>query len=509
MQTRKGRLFAAGRRKASTHPGSIRPRLEVLEDRTAPATLTVTTAADTGVAGDGSLRGEIAAASPGDTIAFASGLNAVNVTNPAGALQINKDLTIQGPSGGLEVINGNGTSGIFAVNKGVTATLNNLQIQNGTATLGGGIFNSGTLTLNNDRVTANTAAAANTEVLGGGIDNAGGTLTINSSTVDGNKATLTAGTGVAAGGGLYNSGKATITNSTFFHNSATSASGSFGGGIDSVASAGVTTTLINSTVAGNSVGGSDTSVGGGIRVGTNGTLNLLNTIVADNKAPADADGPDVSSGGAITAQGDLFGTPSGTGFQIANDLGSEVVGNPLLGPLANNGGPTPTLAVGANSPAFLAGVASSTIGAVPAADQRGFPRLAGSPGVGAFQPALPVTVAITGVTSKFSLLSQTETVNVQVTFLNGRPVTGGQVTITDDGQTQTVGLNNSGQASATFTFQLLKGQEKPSPHTISASFSGMGTILADGQGSAQTAKHTLDFLFQLLFLSQVLGAGGG
>ena len=50
------------------------PRLDVLEDRLVPSTLTVTNLSDTGAAGDGSLRGQIAAASPGDTIQFAPGL---------------------------------------------------------------------------------------------------------------------------------------------------------------------------------------------------------------------------------------------------------------------------------------------------------------------------------------------------------------------------------------------------------------------------------------------------
>jgi hypothetical protein len=47
------------------------PRLEVLEGRALPSTLSVTTLRDSGVAGDGSLRGEIAAAQSGDTITFA------------------------------------------------------------------------------------------------------------------------------------------------------------------------------------------------------------------------------------------------------------------------------------------------------------------------------------------------------------------------------------------------------------------------------------------------------
>ena len=58
----------------STHPHRAVPGLETLEDRTVPSTLMVTNNLDTGVPGDGSLRGEIAAAQSGDTIKFAHSL---------------------------------------------------------------------------------------------------------------------------------------------------------------------------------------------------------------------------------------------------------------------------------------------------------------------------------------------------------------------------------------------------------------------------------------------------
>ena len=48
-------------------PAPFRPHLEALENRWVPSTLTVTKALDTGALGDGSLRGEIAAAQSGDT----------------------------------------------------------------------------------------------------------------------------------------------------------------------------------------------------------------------------------------------------------------------------------------------------------------------------------------------------------------------------------------------------------------------------------------------------------
>jgi hypothetical protein len=72
------------------------PQLETLEDRTVPSTLTVTNNLDTSVAGDGSLRGEIAAAQSGDTIVFAPSLAGQTVTLTSGELAINKSLDIEG-----------------------------------------------------------------------------------------------------------------------------------------------------------------------------------------------------------------------------------------------------------------------------------------------------------------------------------------------------------------------------------------------------------------------------
>jgi len=65
----------------------FRPRLEALEDRWMPSTLTVTNILDSG---PGSLRAEIAAANSGDTINFASSLDGQTVTLTSGELLINK-----------------------------------------------------------------------------------------------------------------------------------------------------------------------------------------------------------------------------------------------------------------------------------------------------------------------------------------------------------------------------------------------------------------------------------
>ena len=71
------------------------PRLEALEDRTVPSTLTVPSAADDGSAG--TLRAIIADAQSGDIIRFAPSLAGQTITLTSGELAINKSLTINGP----------------------------------------------------------------------------------------------------------------------------------------------------------------------------------------------------------------------------------------------------------------------------------------------------------------------------------------------------------------------------------------------------------------------------
>ena len=88
-------------------PAPVRPRLEALEDRWVPSTLTVTNALDTGAAGDGSLRGEIAAAQSGDVINFASSLAGQTITLANGELPITRSLDIEGPGAKQLTVSGN------------------------------------------------------------------------------------------------------------------------------------------------------------------------------------------------------------------------------------------------------------------------------------------------------------------------------------------------------------------------------------------------------------------
>ncbi|HBW67173.1 MAG TPA: hypothetical protein DEF43_08435, partial [Chloroflexus aurantiacus] len=119
-------------------------------------------------------------------------------------------LTIDG--GGNIAISGGGSDQVLLINSDANLTLQRLTITNGYSLgFGGGIQNSGTLTVTNS-VLSNNAAG-----FGAGIDNTG-TLTITNSTFSNNAATT-------SGGGIYNAGTLTITNSSFSNNAATISGG--------------------------------------------------------------------------------------------------------------------------------------------------------------------------------------------------------------------------------------------------------------------------------------------
>jgi hypothetical protein len=119
--------------------------------------------------------------------------------------------------------------------------------------------------------------------------------------------------------------------------------------------------LRNLTVAGNGRAGISFTDG----------IELDNSIVAGNA------GGDCDVSGEPTGSNDLI--ESGT---CGSSLTGIVTGDPLLGPLEDNGGPTPTMALGAGSPAIDAGDDSLC----PATDQRGTPRPQGPHcDIGAFE----------------------------------------------------------------------------------------------------------------------------
>ena len=120
--------------------------------------------------------------------------------------------------------------------------------------------------------------------------------------------------------------------------------------------------------------------GGGIRVGPAG-VTLENTIIAGNTAAngtgdaaaAPTPGPNVD--GTVTSNGhNLLGVATEAGGFVG--AGDQTGADPLLAALADNGGPTRTMALSPGSPAIDAGVAAGA-----SFDQRGKPRTYDDPGV--------------------------------------------------------------------------------------------------------------------------------
>ncbi|MGH9764825.1 MAG: HYR domain-containing protein [Blastocatellia bacterium] len=264
----------------------------------------------------------------GDEIDLGPGTYTENVT-------VSQSVTIRGDAVTGSIVDGNHAESVFIINSGVSATLETLTIQNGTA-------------------------QPDTRVTGGGIHNGGGNLTVIGCTITGNRApetTIQTGpesstTYAGIGGGIYNvNGSLTLINSTVSGNFA-SAEGS---GIDNHDTA----TLINSTIAFNNGGGIENE-------SVQAILNITNTLLSNN------------SGGDY----DNFNGTGQIGTNSHNFVGRGTVpgaltGDPLLGPLRNNGGPTLTFALLAGSLAIDAGDDSVLGGPLNlTTDQRGagFPR---------------------------------------------------------------------------------------------------------------------------------------
>jgi hypothetical protein len=268
------------------------------------------------------------------------------------------------------IVAGPGGSGGGIHNIGVV-TLEDVIVHNNDGFVsGGGIFNQGTLTISASTVRDNV-----TNSTGGGI-NSGGTATITNSAVSGN----VAGYGAGGGGGIHNFGTMEISNSTVNDNS----SHDWGGGVAN----GGELALTNTTLSGNAAG----TEGGGIRNHPLGTSTLTNVTISDNTAatgggifsladPFDFGGSvalknsllahntpfNCSGGGPIISHGHNLDSGSTCNFAGPGDLSST---DPLLGSLADNGGPTLTHALLSGSPAIDAGDSDSC----PTTDQRGVVR---------------------------------------------------------------------------------------------------------------------------------------
>lgn len=209
-------------------------------------------------------------------------------------------------------------------------------------------------TITGSTFTENSGASEGGGLLVAGTD--GAPVTIEDSTLSGNDADR--------GGGIYVRDVAdavTIQNSTISRNSAEE----YGAGINVDATGDGEVTVRNSTVARNIA--SEYAGGIGLYAETDDdTLTLSSTIVADNEPDDVSQSP---GSGEFDAGFSLIEDVGGATV-VSNPVGSNITGrDPLLGPLADNGGPTRTHLLAFESPAVDAGVANGL-----SQDQRGFGR---------------------------------------------------------------------------------------------------------------------------------------
>ena len=332
-------------------------------------------ATNTDDAGPGSLRALIAAATAGDTLDL-TGLSGT-IALASGELLVDKSLTIQGPGAKILSVSGSHLFRVFDVTAAAPATvdISGLTIrdgkpQGGTSGGGGILFNGGasfgTYRLTECEIRENDASTAGNP-LGGGIDNEGGNVSIQRCAIVDNTATF-------RGGGIQNQGfgSMTIVNSTIAGNSAGTTG--IGGAIRNL----LPLTLVNCTIVGNSA----QTAGNVSRSG--GTINLQNTIIAGGiLLGVGGSGPDINGGGFNSLDYNLIeDTATGT---ITGTTTHNLTGvSPMVGPLADNGGPTRTLALLPGSPAIDAGsaVTDPLTSLALAVDQRGNRRPADEPPAG-------------------------------------------------------------------------------------------------------------------------------
>lgn len=310
----------------------------------------------------------------------------LNVVNCA----LSANSSLNGNGGGIANDGNLGTATLQIANCSITG--------NSAGNLGGGVLNQGESGLAYLLID-HTSLIGNTASQGGGIGNLGGTLVVSDSTLANNSALFGDGGGIASFGQLQSSTTAQIVNSTLSGNTANKGSG---GAIVNVGlpRASASVRIVFSTLSGNSAGGFPGGGGGIANIslfGGSAAVQIGSTILNAGTAGEDFFNPNTP--GTITSLGYNLSSDAGSGFLTAT--GDQVNTDPMLGPLQDNGGPTLTHALSADSPAIDAGDPSFT--PPPEFDQRGpgFPRVAGDGiDIGAFEApatAPPITEEIADI----------------------------------------------------------------------------------------------------------------
>lgn len=331
----------------------------------------------------------------------------VATTLTAGYTGHGAQLTLHGLSGA--VLDGGGTTQILNDNPpSDTLTIENISFVHGAANINGGAISGAKVKIYDSTFEYNTSATFGGAVFGYV------SVTATRSTFDHNVAT-------GGAGAIAAFGPATIDSSTFLENQAGTDAGAVGAN---------TLDVTNSTFKGNSVVNENPSAREGGALFTDGNATILQSTFWDNSSAAAGGqaiqvGADSGNGVVVNVRGNIFSDDASTTRQIVTAPGATLVdlgGNlftttaasetslpspdpsskfgvtvlSLFGPtpgLADNGGPTKTVALSSTSVAIDAVPAGSPSVTV---DQRGVART-GLSDAGAYEAPLPVpALAATG-----------------------------------------------------------------------------------------------------------------
>ena len=269
-------------------------------------------------------------------------------------------------------VGGNG-GGLDSDSSGQVKVIDSYVSNNDSGGSGGGIEASpnGRMLIQRSAISNNKAAQA------GGVMVFGPPVRIVDSTIASNLAS--AGPDVEGDGGgilVGNKGRLELTNSTVANNGAYTSGGGIFSDAGSQASINFSTIARNRADADGMFGGTT----GGIHLRTAGVqvaanARIANTIVALN---TEVGGVAADCGG-IGFLGTGINLVTTTNQGKCSEADPLVVADPRLGPLRANGGPTPTIALLAGSPA----IGAAGPGKAPARDQRGVKRT--DPDLGAYE----------------------------------------------------------------------------------------------------------------------------
>jgi RHS repeat-associated protein len=299
--------------------------------------------------------------------------------------------TVQSPStstccGGVAYGGGaylNATSSITVTNDVVQSNMATNTLDAGSNAVGGGLYlGAASIGIGATTIAGNHADAGGAPSFGGGIYSTGSsTMQVLASTISGNEASATDGSDSANGGGMYDNSTALVVQNTTIANNATYASNGTGGGGGGLYTGGSftsgaasTATLNYDTIDSNSQAG-----GGGddLVAGSAATTKIDSTIVAGPTST------NCAALGTLSSSGHNIDSGTSCGLTSTTDKSNA---NPGLGSLGSNGGPTQTQALTSSSPALDGGDA----GTCPGTDQRGLSRPQGAGcDIGAYELGTP------------------------------------------------------------------------------------------------------------------------